>query len=204
MIEKPAITEQSIEKVLAERWSGRAFDPDLAVNHEQVIALCEAARWAPSCYGDQPWRFIIWDQHVDKKQWQQALDCLSPGNQQWAKNASLLILATSVKTFSHNDLTNRWVGYDTGSASISLCLQATAMGLMSHQMGGYDSDKLRSVFALPENIEMWAMIAVGHPAPLDSLDDEQLERELKARERRPLTEQFFSGGWKSPIKSGDQ
>ncbi|MDH5357496.1 MAG: nitroreductase family protein [Gammaproteobacteria bacterium] len=204
MIEKPAVTDQPIDKILAERWSGRAFDPSLAISDQQITALCEAARWAPSCYGDQPWRFIIWNQHQDKSSWQQALDCLSPGNQEWAKNAPLLVLAASVKTFSHNGQDNRWVGYDTGAASISLCLQATSMGLISHQMGGYDGNKLRAAFALPDDIELWAMIAVGHPAPLDSLNEEHLERELKARERRPLSEQFFSGGWNSPIKSGEQ
>jgi len=199
MIEKPADTEQTIETVIAERWSGRAFDASVPVSDEHVIALCEAARWAPSCFGDQPWRFIIWNKHQDETRWQQALECLAPGNQEWAKNASILILAASVKTFSHNDKENRWVGYDTGAASISLCLQATAMGLMSHQMGGFDGDKLKSTFAMPDNIECWAMIAVGHPAALDSLTEEQLERELSARQRRPLTEQFFDGAWQKPI-----
>ncbi|MFW5450435.1 MAG: nitroreductase family protein [Methylophagaceae bacterium] len=202
MIEKPADTEQTIEKVIAERWSGRGYDASVPVSDEQIIALCEAARWAPSCFGDQPWRFIIWNKHQDEHAWQQVLQCLAPGNQEWAKNASVLILAASVKTFSHNDKDNRWVGYDTGAASISLCLQATAMGLMSHQMGGFDGEKIKNTFAIPDNIECWAMIAVGQPVALDSLSDEQLERELKARERRPLTEQFFSNGWNKPIKSG--
>lgn len=199
MIEKPADTAQPIANIIAERWSGRAYDLDTPVTDEQVIALCEAARWAPSCFGDQPWRYIIWNRHKDEASWLQALDCLVPGNQEWAKNASLLILAASVQKFSHNDKDNRWVGYDTGAASISLCLQATTMGLMSHQMGGFDADKLTQQFNLPDNITLWAMIAIGHPAPLDNLNTEQLERELKARERRPLNEQFFSTGWQSPI-----
>ncbi len=203
MIQKPAETAQTIEKVIAERWSGRAFDLATPVSDEQIIALCEAARWSPSCNGDQPWRFIIWDRNQDQTSWQQVVDCLSPGNQQWAQNAPLLILATSVKIFSHNGNDNRWVGYDTGAACVSLCLQATAMGLMTHQMGGYDSDKVRQQFNLPDDINLWAMIAVGHPAPLDSLDDEQMERELKARERRPLSEQFFIQAWNKPINSGE-
>jgi len=195
MIEKPAITDQKINTLIAERWSGRAFDATTAVSDEDITALCEAARWAPSCFGDAPWRFIVWNKHSDEASWQQALDCLAPGNQQWAKNASVLVLAASVKTFSHNDNDNRWVGYDTGAASISLCLQATSMGLMSHQMGGFDSDKVRATFSVPDDIECWAMIAIGHPAALDTLNEEQLERELKARERRPLTEQFFYNTW---------
>lgn len=203
MIEKPAETEQKIEKVLAERWSGRAFDPQLPVNNEQIIALCEAARWAPSCFGDQPWRFIIWNRHEDEISWQKALDCLVPGNQEWAKNAPILILAASVQTFSHNDKPNNWVGYDTGAASISLCLQATAMGLMSHQMGGFDSEKLKANFALPADVKLWAMIAIGHATALDALNNDDLERELKARERRPLTTQFYRNDWSIPLTFGE-
>jgi len=203
MIQKPAETAQPIEKLIAERWSARAFDPATPISEEQIISLCEAARWAPSCYGDQPWRYIIWNRFQDEASWQQVLDCLSPGNQDWAKNAPLLILAASVETFSHNDSNNRWVGYDTGAATISLCMQATAMGLMTHQMGGFDGDKIRQQFNLPESLNLWAMIAVGHPAPLDNLSEEQMERELKARERRPLSEQFFSQAWNNPITSGE-
>ena len=199
MIEKPAITDQTISPIIAERWSGRAFDANLIISDEQITALCEAARWAPSCFGDQPWRFMVLNKHQDHTAWQQGLDLLAPGNQAWAKNAPLLILAASVNTFSHNDSDNRWVAYDTGAASISLCLQATAMGLMSHQMGGFDSDKLRNNFNIPDNISLWAMIAVGYPADLDSLSETQLERELNARERRPLSEQFFVNTWQNSL-----
>ena len=203
MIEKPAVTEQKIHKILAERWSGRAYDPTTPVSNESIISLCEAARWAPSCFGDQPWRFIFWNKHQDETAWQQAVNCLVPGNQEWAKNAPVLILAASVSTFSHNGNDNRWVGYDTGASSISICLQATSLGLMSHQMGGFDSDKVKKVFSLPDDIQCWAMIAVGYPAALDSLTKEQLERELKARERRPLAEYFFSAKWNNPLTSGE-
>lgn len=195
MIQKPADTEVTIEKVIAERWSGRAFDASTPVTEAEITALTEAARWAPSCFGDAPWRFIIWDRNHDAESWQRAFDCLAEGNQQWAKNAPLLILAASMDKFSHNDKPNRWSGYDTGAASVSLCFQATAMGLMSHQMGGFDSDKLRQTFDLPTDLHLWSMVAIGHAAPLDDLSPEQLERELKSRERRPLEEQFFHGGW---------
>jgi len=82
-------------------------------------------------------------------------------------------------------------------------LQATSLGLMTHQMGGFDSDKIKLLAKAPKDTNCWAMIAVGHPAALDSLTEEQLERELKARERRPLSEQFFSNQWDSPVNSGE-
>ena len=195
MIEKPAVTEQAIAKIIANRWSGRAYDTQTPVTAEQITALCEAARWAPSCYGDQPWRYIIWNKFEDQDSWHKALECLSPGNQDWAQNAPLLILTASVPSFSQNDNPNRWNGYDSGAASLSLCLQATSMGLMSHQMGGFDPDKLRNTFNIPADINLWSMIAIGHPALLDSLTEEQLERELKQRERRPLSQLFFNNNW---------
>ncbi len=195
MIQKPADTEVTIETVIAERWSGRAYDANTPVTEAEITALTEAARWAPSCFGDEPWRYILWDKFIDPDNWQKAFDCLAEGNQQWAKNAPLLILAASVDKFSNNDKPNRWTGYDTGAASLSLCLQATSMGLMSHQMGGFDVEKIRKAFDLPSDLHLWSMMAIGHAAPLDNLTPEQLERELKPRERRPLADQFFHGGW---------
>lgn len=203
MIEKPAITDSKIDKVIAERWSGRAYDPSTPVSNDNITSICEAARWAPSCYGDQPWRFIVWNKFDDEASWQQAIDCLSPGNQGWAKNAPILILAASVNALTHDGSENRWAAYDTGAASISLCLQATSLGLMTHQMGGFNSDKIKLLAKAPEDTSCWAMIAIGHPAALDSLSEEQLERELKARERRPLSEQFFSQQWDNPVNSGE-
>lgn len=195
MIQKPAHTAQPIETVIAERWSGRAYDASVPVTEEELIALTEAARWAPSCFGDAPWRYLICNKYADEQAWENALDALAPGNQEWAKNAPVLILAASVPNFQHNDKPNRWSGYDTGAASLNLCLQATAMGLMSHQMGGFDGDKMREHFTIPDTVHMWSVIAIGHPAPPDALSPELLERELSARERRPLKEQFFYGKW---------
>ena len=96
MIEKPAVTDQKIDTIIAERWSGRAFDATVPVSDENILSLCEAARWAPSCYGDQPWRFIVWNKHTDEAGWQHALECLSPGNQEWAKNAPVLVLSAVI------------------------------------------------------------------------------------------------------------
>ncbi|WP_289283588.1 MULTISPECIES: nitroreductase family protein [unclassified Methylophaga] len=195
MIQKPADTAQPIEKVMAERWSGRAYDPTVMVSQEEITALCEAARWAPSCFGDEPWRYLVCDKNTDRTAWEKLLSALAPGNQEWAKNAPVLILTASVPLFSQNDKPNRWSGYDTGAASISLCLQATSMGLMSHQMGGFDDKKIREAFAISDDIHMWSVIAIGHQAVLDNLTEEQLERELSPRQRRPLEQAFFMNKW---------
>lgn len=198
-MKKPATTRVAIDETIAQRWSGRAYDGSQSVSAEQTIALLEAARWAPSCYGDQPWRFIVWDSNKDKAAWQKAFDTLVEFNQGWVKNAPLLFLIAADTKFNHNGKPNRWAAYDTGAAAENICLQATALGLMAHQMAGFDADKLRAAFEIPEQIEIIAMIAVGHPADLDTLDAETREREAAPRTRRELGELFFDGAWGKPV-----
>lgn len=198
-MKKPAITSVAIDNTIAERWSGRAYDAAKPVSHEQTIAMLEAARWAPSCYGDQPWRFIVWDKNKDVAAWHKAFDTLVEFNQGWVKNAPLLFMIAADTQFQHNGKPNRWAAYDTGAAAENICLQATAMGLMAHQMAGFDADKLRAAFAIPEQIEIIAMIAVGHAADPASLEGEIKERELAERSRRTLGELFFDSAWGKPI-----
>lgn len=196
---KPALTEVPIDQTIANRWSGRAYDASRMVSSQQITALLEAARWAPSCYGDQPWRFIVWDRHADAASWQMAFDCLAPGNQVWVKYAPLLLLITAGSLFQHNGQANRWGQYDTGAAAENLCLQASSMGLMAHQMGGFDPDKARVQFGVPKEYTPMAMLAIGYQAPLSSLSGEVLEREQAPRLRKPLAELFFRNSWGEPI-----
>jgi|SRR5690554_848327 nitroreductase len=199
MMSKTAITQVPIDSTIAKRWSGRAYDSSKVVTQEQIIALLEAARWAPSCYGDQPWRFIVWDRNTDIGAWQQAFDCLVPGNQSWAKDAPVLLLIAADSLFNHNDKENRWGQYDTGAAAENLCLQAASMGLMAHQMGGFDPDKARDAFNVPARYTLMAMITVGYPADVATLSGETFERETAPRARRTLGELFFNGTWGNPI-----
>jgi nitroreductase len=102
--------------------------------------------------------------------------------------------------FRHNNKDNRWAQYDSGAAAMSLCLQAVALGLAAHQMGGFDVQKLRDAFGIPTHITLMSMIAVGYQAAPDVLAGEVREREIAPRKRRPLGEVFFEGGWGIPIK----
>ena len=200
IMEKLAITHVSIHELLAKRWSPRAFDPTKLVTQAKLLALFEAARWAPSCYGDQPWRYIVCNKDTNGAAWQAALKCLSEGNQSWAKNAPVLALAVSDSMFERNSNPNRWGQYDTGAASMSLCLQATAEGLIVHQMGGFDPDKARCAFSVPERYTPMAMMAIGYHADVNALSEVARERELRPRSRRPLTESFFDGRWNKPVQ----
>ncbi len=196
----PAITQVAIDHTIANRWSGRAYDATKGATHSQVLALLEAARWAPSCFGDQPWRFIVWDKNADAASWQQAFDCLVPGNQAWVKDAPLLFLICTDTLFGHNQKPNRWAEYDAGAAAENLCLQASSMGLMAHQMGGFDPSKARAMFNIPEQYTLMAMVSVGYPADVNTLEGEILARETAARTRKPLSDLFFDGSWGNAVK----
>jgi nitroreductase len=201
MLNKPATTSVKVHDLIQNRWSPRAFDPDIDIQHDDLLALLEAARWAPSCFNDQPWRYIVCVKSKDEANWQNALAILAEKNQQWAKNAPVLMLAVAMANFNHNGKPNRWAMYDTGSASFSLCLQATALGLIVHQMGGFDVDKAREIFNLPEDCQPMAMMAVGYQAAADSLGDDFKQAELTVRSRMPLEQVVYFGSWPGAGKS---
>ena len=200
-MQKPAVTSVPILDTIANRWSPRAFDASKPVSQEQVIALLEAARWAPSCFGDQPWRFLVWNKNTDADAWQQAFDCLAPSNQTWVKASPILMLSCADTLFGHNQSPNRWGQHDTGAAAENLCLQAGSIGLAAHQMGGFNSDLARDKFAIPTQFTPMAMIAIGYQGDANALPDELKQRELAERKRKPLGELFFEGVWDKPIKT---
>ena len=201
MFEKNAITQFPVNQCIANRWSGCAFEPDRLLTQEQIIMLLEAARWAPSCYGDQPWRFIVCDKRANKEAWDKAYHCISEGNQSWAGNAPLLLLSVADSILSRNGNPNRWGQYDTGAASENLSIQATDMGLMVHQMGGFNAERARDAFIIPEQFTPMAMLAVGYQLELEKIPNDLLGREIAERHRNPLGEHFFDGKWDVPIST---
>lgn len=198
LIDKPAITSEPIHELLASRWSPRAFDPEQAVTREQITALLEAARWAPSCFGDEPWRFIVLDKARDPDNWRRGYECLAEGNRKWAEHAPLLIATLADSRFRTRDAHNRWAQYDTGAAGMSLVLQAVALGLIAHQMGGFDAAALAAGFGVPERFMPMAVIAVGYPGDPVRLPGDLQEREMAQRNRESLTDIAFAGRWDEP------
>lgn len=196
MIEKPASTQHPIHALLASRWSPRAFDPDRPVEREKLHALLEAARWAPSCFNDQPWRFIVFDRHSDTMAWEKAAALLAEKNQRWARQAPLLILTCADGVFGHNSTPNRWAQYDAGAAAMSVCLQANALGLHTHQMGGFDATAAKSALGIPENVTPMAMMAVGYQGRIENLDKDFVGAEQAVRVRKPVDEIMFENGWR--------
>ena len=200
MQSKPAITSVKIHDIIQNRWSPRAFAADKAVSHEDLLALLEAARWAASCFNDQPWRFVVCNKNTDATSWQNAYASIVERNQLWAKNAPVLILAVAMANFNHNDKPNRWAMYDTGAACANLSLQATALGLIVHQMGGFDAEKTRSLLQLPDDCTPMAMLAVGYQADVDVLHEDFKAIELDQRSRVTLGERFYAGQWGKGIE----
>ncbi len=190
---KPAITDHAIHPIIAERWSPRAFDSK-PVETEKLAQIFEAARWASSCYNDQPWAFIVATKD-DTVNYQKMLDCLVAFNAGWAQAAPVLGLVLAQKNFKHNDKPNAWGEYDAGQAAATLVLQATALDLVVHQMGGFDADKAIASFAIPDTAQPIAAIAIGYAGAASNLPAELQERELEARVRQPLSSFVFSGTW---------
>jgi nitroreductase len=200
MLEKRAETSVPIHELLGRRWSPRAYDGSRAVTHEELIALLEAARWAPSCNGDEPWRYLVWNRASDGAGWEKAYVCLAPANQVWVSNAPVLMLSCAASKFAYNGNPNRFAQHDTGMANLSIALQAVALGLVAHQMAGFDAEKARAAFNIPGDYTPMAMIAIGGQADPATLPDEVKAKELAPRKRRPLGERFFAGTWGSAIR----
>lgn len=197
-MDKPADTQYPIHDLLRQRWSPRAFD-DRPIEPEKLRSLFEAARWAPSSNNEQPWRFIVANKD-DEMEWNRLLACLVEGNRKWAYRAPVLILSVASLNFEDDAKPNRHAFHDTGMAVENLVLQATALGLATHQMAGFDVEKARADLKIPLGYEPVAMIAVGYPGDLASLPDRLREREQQPRSRRPISEWTFSGQWGTPLR----
>lgn len=204
MNDRHATTSVPIDELLANRWSPRAFDSSRPVSREQLAALLEAARWAPSCNGDEPWRYLVWDRQHQAAGWQKAFECLSDSNKKWCKNVPVLMLSCAGSTFAYSGKPNRYAQHDTGMADLSIALQAVALGLAVHQMAGYDAGRAREAFDIPADYTPLAMIAVGYQAAPDVLDDETRLKELRPRSRQPLGGHFFEGTWGRAVLLADE
>lgn len=192
-MDQPAQLQFPIHDLLARRWSPRAFD-ERSVEANLLQSLLEAARWAPSSNNEQPWRFVVATKDHETE-WHRLFDCLAEGNQTWAVRAPVLILSVASMNFEDDGKPNRHAFHDTGLATENLVLQATASGLVAHQMAGFDIEKARADLLIPSGYEPVAMIAIGYPGEAANLPERLRERELRPRSRRPIGEWTFRGQW---------
>ncbi len=180
--------EHVVDPIFINRWSPRAFSPE-PIDDETLMRVFEAAKWAPSCFNEQPWRFIVARSPEDRAVF---LDFLMPGNRLWNENVPVITLVLSSRHFAHNGKTNPTHQFDAGCAWGFLALSAWQNGLITHGMAGFDGEKARAVLEVPEEYDILAVIAIGKRG-----DKSQLPTEIQAREvpstRRPLGETIMEG-----------
>lgn len=162
-----------IMKEIKERWSPRAFS-DEKISDEEILSLLEAARYAPSCSNEQPWRFIVAKKDHELKKMQ---SILTESNQLWANKAPVLILILAKKRSGTDGKENYWHMFDTGTAWGFLTLEAQNLGLISHGMGGFDRNKTREIYQIPDDYSIIAVAAVGKYGDKEKLPDKLKERE---------------------------
>ncbi len=156
----------------------------------KLLQLFEAARWAPSEYNTQPWKFIygIHGTH----QWPRLFDTIVPGNQKWITNAGAIILVLSQNTLTSGKLAATH-SFDTGMAVAQLILQATHLGLVAHPLSGFDHEKARHEFNIPLDYTIEAMVAVGERASEVHSNETFAQRNARAVKRKPVSEIAFEG-----------
>jgi len=190
---KEASPDHPVHELIARRWSPYGYS-ERDVSESDLRSLFEAARWAASSYNEQPWRYIVATKK-DAAEFERLLSCLVEPNQAWAKSAPVLALAVASLKFSRNDKPNAVAIHDLGLAAGNLSLEATARGLLVHQMAGILPDKARETYAIPEDFQPLTAIAIGYPADLETLPDAIKERDVAPRQRKPLGELVFAGQW---------
>ena len=179
---------------IEKRWSPYRFVPQI-VEDDKLVRCLDAARWAASSYNDQPWYFIV-AKRENEAEFQTALGCLLEANQQWAKQAGVLLLTAIRTTFQMNNKPNRVALHDLGAAAAHLALQAAVEGLQAHQMAGVNLSQVRIAYSIPEGFEPQTAIAIGYPdtsaaAPGDPL----AERDAGERKRKSLEQFVYRGKW---------
>lgn len=188
-MKNPTKNNYSINKLIEDRWSTRAFN-DKPVKKEQLQSILEAARWAPSAFNEQPWRFIIGQK--GNSTYDSILSTLIDWNIIWASNAQVLVLNIAKKTFSRNGNNNVTFKYDLGQAVAFMMLEAINQGLHTHQMSGFDSSKAVELFNIPDDFQAVSVTALGYYGNEDDLPKDIVTLESKPRERKSLNEIVFS------------
>jgi nitroreductase len=194
---KQAPAQERILPVIRQRWSPRSF-ADRGVNPADLTTIFEAVRWTASSYNEQPWCYFVGKRGSET--YEKILSTLNEFNQQWARTAPVLMLNAARTAFTQNGKPNPVAVYDLGASAATLCYQATALDLFTHQMAGFDRDQARKVFNLPDEYVFGAAIALGYQGDPRALTNPQmLAQETSPRQRKPLSE-FVLEDWGVPAK----
>jgi nitroreductase len=182
-----------VNELITARWSPYAF-ADRPVAQADLLSLFEAARWAPSSYNEQPWSYLVATKD-DPQAFAALLSCLVEGNQAWAKAAPVLAVGCTSLNFTRNGQPNAAAVHDLGLASENLCLEATARGLVVHQMIGIVPARVRAVYQVPEGVQPLTGLAIGYAGDPAGLPENLRGRDAARRPRKPLAAFVFGGKW---------
>jgi len=183
---------QTINPVFVNRWSPRGMTGQ-ELDDGGLMALFEAARWAPSSYNNQPWRFIYAKRNTES--WKRLFDLLVEGNKMWAKDSAALVVLISRKSFEYNGKPSITHQLDAGAAWENLALEACFRGIVTHGMEGFDYQRTRQELEIPEDYDVMAMIAIGKRGPKEKLPPPLRDRESPT-DRKPLTEIVMEGKYR--------
>ena len=179
---------------ISSRWSPKTFS-DQEVEIFKLQKAFEAARWAPSSYNEQPWRFILGMKNYGKS-YDLLFDAILEKNKYWAQSAPVLVLICCRECFSHKDQVNRCAVYDTGTAVGQMVIQLYNDNLHARQIAGLNLETARNNFNIPAEYHVICIVAIGYLAP----DDGQMNAALPPRVRKNFDEFIFSENW--DLKSG--
>jgi nitroreductase len=192
---KIARPDYEILDVIRHRWSPRAFDPHRDVPPDELLRLFEAARWAPSSFNEQPWRFVVVDRRRTPGAFAALHAALVPANRAWSASVPILVLVLVRTTLERDDAVNSHAWYDAGQAVAYLTLQATAGGLATRQVQGFDADEARRACQVPPPYEPALVVAIGYAGAPEALPDRHRAAESAPRARRPIADFVFEGVW---------
>ena len=186
--------DSGVNELLLKRWSPRTF-ADKPISTDDLKKVFTAASWSASSSNEQPWRFLVG--HKGDSSYAKIFGSLVEFNQIWAKSAAVLVLTVAKKSFTKNGSENLWALHDVGAASAAMALQAVALGIHTHGMAGFDRDKARTSFALPNDYEPVAVWALGYLGELTALPENFQTMEKAPRTRKRLDELVFTE-WERP------
>jgi nitroreductase len=185
-----AETSVPVHEIIASRRSPRSFNETSTIKNDDLTAILEAARWAPSAFNGQPWRFFVGKRGDEV--FGQILSSLGDFNKSWAKNSSALILVAG-KTVKGDGSIHADYQFDCGLAVAQLVIETHHRGLIAHQMTGFDKAVAQEVLSIAPELIPVVVIAVGTQDVPEKLAGPLLEREIAKRERLPLSEIVIKG-----------
>ena len=192
------VADHPISAHFLERWSPRAFTGE-AIPEAELMTLFEAARWAPSSYNSQPWRFIY--ALRDTPSWDGFLGLTNEYNRSWAHAAGALMVMLSKSTMlppgKDREIPSHSHSFDAGSGWAYLALQAAMSGWAAHAMVGFDMDRAFAELQVPQGYRIEAMIAIGRRGDKSVLPEAMQSRE-EPNGRMPVEQFIMEGRFRNP------